>query len=139
LLQVLKAFRAGDPHFAIVTDELDTEIGFVTFEHVVETLFGPIEDEFAKKSPSWQRLANGAVGGAGSLSLLSLEDALGRQMPLAEVNSIGGLLQERLGRLPAPGERIRFPGFDVEVVRMAGPRIDYVRVTPARHDGRGEA
>jgi CBS domain containing-hemolysin-like protein len=130
LLKVLKAFRTGDPHFGIVTDTLGTEIGFVTFEHVIEALFGPIEDEFAKKSPSWQRAGDGSVSGAGSLSLLSLEDAIGKPTPSVDVNSIGGLVQERLGRLPRQGERIRFAHFEVEVLQMAGPKIELVRVTP---------
>jgi CBS domain containing-hemolysin-like protein len=130
LLKVLKAFRAGDPHFAIVTDALGTEIGFVTFEHVIETLFGPIEDEFAKQSPSWQRSGDGSVTGAGSLSLLSLEDALGKAAPEVDVNSVGGLVMERLGRVPAPGERVRFEDFEVEVLEMHGPRIERVRVRP---------
>ncbi len=128
LLRVLKAFRTGDPHFAIVTDSRGTEIGFVTFEHVIEALFGPIEDEFARKSPSWQRAGDGSLTGTGSLSLLSLEEAIGRPMPAVDVNSVGGLVMERLGRLPAQGERVRFEGFEVEVVTMNGPRIELVRV-----------
>ena len=130
LPRVLAAFRAGDPHFAIVTNAHGTEIGFVTFEHVVEALFGPVEDEFAKKSPAWQRSGDGSVTGVGSLSLLSLEDALGRRAPEVDVNSVGGLVIERLGRLPTPGERVRFPDFELEVLSMDGPRIDRVRVRP---------
>ena len=34
------------------------------------------------------------------------------------------------GRLPRQGERVRFPEFEVEVVAMAGPRIEVVRVRP---------
>jgi CBS domain containing-hemolysin-like protein len=130
LLKVLKAFREGDPHFGIVTDQRGTEIGFVTFEHVIEALFGPIEDEFAKKAPSWQPSGDGSVSGAGSLSLLSLEDAIGKPIPVVDVNSVGGLVQERLGRLPVKGERVRFPDFEVEVLEMLGPRIHLVRVWP---------
>jgi len=130
LPRVLTAFRSGDPHFAIVTNAHGTEIGFVTFEHVVEALFGPVEDEFAKKSPAWLKSGDGSVSGAGSLSLLSLEDALARRVPDVEVNSVGGLVIERLGRLPTAGERVRFPEFEVEVLSMDGPRIERVRVRP---------
>jgi CBS domain containing-hemolysin-like protein len=130
LLKVLKAFRSGDPHFGIVTDERGTEFGFVTFEHVIEALFGPIEDEFAKKAPSWQQAGDGSVSGAGSLSLLSLEQAIGRPIPAVDVNSVGGLVQEKLGRLPRQGERVRFPDFEIEVLEMVGPRIEQVRVRP---------
>ena len=139
LLKVLKAFREGDPHFGIVTDERGTEIGFVTFEHVIEALFGPIEDEFAKKTPSWQQSGDGSVSGAGSLSLLSLEDAIGKPIPIVDVNSVGGLVQERLGRLPVQGERVRFPDFEVEVLEMRGPRIDLVRVWPLESGTSGDS
>ena len=130
LLKALKAFRAGDPHFGIVTDGLGTEIGFVTFEHVIEALFGPIEDEFGKQSPSWQRSGDGSVTGPGSLSLLSLEDVIARPTPVVDANSVGGLVMEKLGRLPQAGERVRFPEFEVEVLEMDGPRIERVRVRP---------
>jgi CBS domain containing-hemolysin-like protein len=128
LESVLDAFRRGDPHFGIVTDPLETEIGFLTFEHVVESLFGPVQDEFAKPSLSWRRDADGSVTGAASLSILSLETELGVVAPTVEANSVGGLVIETLGRLPAPGERLRFDDFDIEVLSTHGPRIDEVRV-----------
>jgi len=126
----LAAFRRGDPHFAIATDTLGTEIGFLTFEHVVEALFGPVEDEFSKTSPAWQRADDGSLTGAGSMSLLSLEEALGVLAPEVNVNSVGGLITETLGRIPVAGERIAFPEFDIEVLAMDGPRIDKVQVSP---------
>ena len=135
LKTVLAAFRRGDPHFAIVTDALGTEIGFVTFEHVVETLFGPVEDEFSKASPVWQRAGDGSLTGAGSLSLLSLEQTLGVEAPLVDANSVGGLVIETLGRIPAAGERVAFPEFDLEVLSVDGPRIHTVRVVPRAYTG----
>ncbi len=74
------------------------------------------------------------MSGAGSLSLLSLEDALGCRMPDVEVNSIGGLVIERLGRLPSAGERVRFPEFEVEILSIDGPRIERVRVRPVERE-----
>jgi CBS domain containing-hemolysin-like protein len=73
-------------------------------------------------------MGDGSVTGAGSLSLLSLEETIGRPAPAVEVNSVGGLVLERLGRLPRQGERVRFPEFEVEVIEMNGPRIELVRV-----------
>jgi CBS domain containing-hemolysin-like protein len=130
LESALAAFRRGDPHFAIVTDPLGTEIGFLTFEHIVEALFGPVEDEFSKTSPAWLRAENGSLTGAGSMSLLSVEEALGVLTPEVDANSVGGLVTETLGRIPVAGERISFPDFEIEVLAMDGPRIDSVRVSP---------
>ena len=130
LESALTAFRRGDPHFAIVVDALGTEIGFMTFEHVVETLFGPVEDEFSKTGPSWQRREDGSLSGAGRLSIFSLEEALGVLAPEVDANSVGGLVTETLGRIPALGERVAFGQFEIEVLSMDGPRIDQVKVTP---------
>jgi CBS domain containing-hemolysin-like protein len=128
LEDVLAAFRRGDPHFGIVVDLLETEIGFLTFEHVVESLFGPVEDEFAKGSLAWTRNADGSLTGVASLSILSLEGELNVLAPEVEANSVGGLLTETLGRIPEPGERVAFTDFDIEVISVEGPRIVEVRV-----------
>ena len=130
LQAILANFRRGDPHFAIVTDVRGTEIGFLTFEHIVEALFGPVEDEFRKSSPAWLRAADGSLTGAGSLSILSLEEALGVVAPEVDANSVGGLVLERLGRLPEPGERVACPDFDIVVLEMDGPRIARLQVAP---------
>jgi CBS domain containing-hemolysin-like protein len=127
---ILTAFRRGDPHFAIVTDPLGTEIGFLSFEHIVEALFGPVEDEFSKTSPSWQREADGSLTGAGSLSILSLEETLGVIAPEVDANSVGGLVIDRLARIPVAGDRVAYPDFDIEVLLMDGPRIARLRVRP---------
>ena len=127
---ILTAFRRGDPHFAIVTDPLGTEIGFLSFEHIVEALFGPVEDEFSKTSPSWQREADGSLTGPGSLSILSLEETLGVIAPEVDANSVGGLVIDRLARIPVAGDRVAYPDFDIEVLLMDGPRIARLRVRP---------
>jgi CBS domain containing-hemolysin-like protein len=130
LSELIGEFRKGAPHLAIVTDRLGNEIGFVTFELVIEALLGPVQDEFTKVEPRWVRGEDASLTGPGSLSLFSLEDALGRPVPVVEANSVAGLLIEQLGRIPAPGEVVRFPGFEIEVLSVVGPRVENVRVRP---------
>lgn len=130
LAELLTAFRHGSPHLAIVIDEHGHEIGFVTFEHLIAAILGPVEDEFAKGADTWDRAEDGSITGQASWSLFSLEDALGMSMPEVDVNSVGGLVLEQLGRLPATGERVAFPGFSIEILEMNGPRIGRVRVKP---------
>jgi CBS domain containing-hemolysin-like protein len=130
ILELLAKFRAGMPHLAAVEDDVGTIIGFVTFEHVLETLIGPIEDEFRKDLTDWQRRPDGTLVGRGSLSIVSLEHALGREIDFQEANSIGGMVQWALGRLPQAGDRVEFEGFSAEVVSMRGTRIHMVRIRP---------
>jgi CBS domain containing-hemolysin-like protein len=126
---LLNAFRMGS-HLAIVIDEHGHEIGFVTFEHVIEAMIGPVEDEFTKRLDTWRAAPDGSVTGHGSLSLLSLEDALAVPLPEVDANSVGGLVLEQLGRLPAAGERVAVEGFEIEILEMQGTRIGQVRVRP---------
>jgi CBS domain containing-hemolysin-like protein len=126
--QLLAAFRQDSTHFALVTDAHDNEIGFVTFEHLIEAILGPVEDEFSKADQTWKRAEDGSLIGHASLSLLSLEDALERPVPEVNANSVGGLVLEQLGRLPMAGERVSFPNFEIEIVAVNGPRIEQVRV-----------
>jgi CBS domain containing-hemolysin-like protein len=130
LAELLTAFRHGSPHLAIVIDEHGHEIGFVTFEHLIEAILGPVEDEFAKRADTWERGEDGSLMGQASWSLFSLEDALGTPMPEVDANSVGGLVLEQLGRLPTTSEHVTFPGFSIEILEMNGPRIGRVRVKP---------
>jgi CBS domain containing-hemolysin-like protein len=128
---LLAKFRQGSAHFALATDAFGSETGFVTFEHVIEAFLGPVDDEFHKEAPQWEIEAGGSITGPASLSLLSLEDALGTTVPTVDANSVGGLVIEKLGRIPAPGERVSFESFEVEILSVDGPRIDRVRVRKA--------
>jgi len=91
-----------------------------------------VEDEFSKASPVWQRAGDGSLTGAGSLSLLSLEQTLGVEAPLVDANSVGGLVIETLGAFRPPASAVAFPEFDLEVLSVDGPRIHTVRVVPTR-------
>ena len=41
--------------------------------------------------------------------------------------TLGGLIMERLGRIPEKGARLRYQGWDLEITRMDRRRIDEVR------------
>jgi CBS domain containing-hemolysin-like protein len=137
-VDILKAFRGGSPHFAIVVDEYGTVEGFVTMDHILEVLMGTVQDEFAHRRPGWMRLPEGGFLGNGSLSIYSLQRLLGIEMPELEdldVNSVGGLVMHELERIPAPGDVARFPKFEIEVREMKGARIARVAVRPTAPAG----
>ncbi|HLT89888.1 MAG TPA: hemolysin family protein [Woeseiaceae bacterium] len=128
---VLKEFQQGYPHLAIVVDEYGTVEGFLTLDHVVEVLLGTIQDEFRHRRPDWKREPDGSWVGHGSLSVWSLERLLDVDLSrFSEVNSVGGLVMDQLERIPKPGERVAFDGFEIEVREMEGPRIVTVAVIP---------
>ncbi len=130
-MELLAHFRSGQPHFALVVDELGTITGFVTLDHVLEALLGKIPDEFRHRHRDWQEQEDGSWIGSGSLSIYSLEQVLDRDIDEAgDADSIGGLLMQRLDRLPEQGERVGFRDFDVLVLQRDGPRIASLQVFP---------
>jgi CBS domain containing-hemolysin-like protein len=129
-LDLLRMFREGQPHFAVVDDDLGTIVGFVTMDHLIAALVGDVQDEFKRAQAAWSKQADGSYLGDGKLSLYSLELLLGRAIEVEEVDSVGGLVMWRLGRVPGKGDRVAFEGFEVMVREMRGPRISQVQVFP---------
>ncbi|MBM9890262.1 MULTISPECIES: hemolysin family protein [Deefgea] len=132
VLDLFSRFRQGAPHFAIVTyaDEAQP-MGFVTLDNLMAALVGEIRDEFRQSRNDWLEQDDGALLGKGSLSLYSLGRMLGREIDHPEAETVGGLIQWKLGNLPVEGERIEFDGFTIVVKKMNGPRIVLVKVMPA--------
>lgn len=125
---ILQKFRDGAPHFAIVSDEYGALVGFITLDHVLESLLGPINDEFRHRRPAWKRQADGSWTGDGALPIFSLERLLDVEIDAHDVNSVGGLLIRKLDRIPVPGDVCRFDGFEVEVQSVDGATIGKVTV-----------
>jgi CBS domain containing-hemolysin-like protein len=130
VLELFRRFRDGAPHFAIVAYGDELPLGFVTLDNLLAALVGEIRDEFRQSRNDWMRQDDGALLGKGSLPLYSLGRALGMDIDHAEAETVGGLVQWKLGDLPVEGERVEFAGFDVVVKKMNGPRIVMVKVIP---------
>ncbi|HEX7025690.1 MAG TPA: hemolysin family protein, partial [Gammaproteobacteria bacterium] len=118
-MDILKSFQQGFIHFAIVGDEYGTVSGFVTLDHILEALVGSFRDEFSHRKLDWHPQTDGSFVGHGSLSIYSLERLLNIEVStFPEVNSVGGLVMDKLERIPDVGEKVRFDEFEVEVREM---------------------
>lgn len=128
-MKMFRRFKRGYPHLAAVTDDIGSIIGFITFDHILRAAFGEVQDEFRRAREGWAGKGDGVFEGKGSLSIYSLELLLGRALAEESVDSVSGLLMQRLDRVPEPGEMVEFDGFSIEVLEMSGPRLERVRVT----------
>lgn len=128
--ELFRRFRQGAPHFAVVSFEHGHPLGYVTLDNLLGALVGEIRDEFRQARNEWSKLDDGSLIGKGSLPIFTLERVLGIDIEESGVDSIGGLIMQRLGNIPEEGQRINFPQFDVVVKKMSGPRIILVRVMP---------
>jgi len=130
--RLFRRFRRGLPHLALVTDELGTVTGFITLEHILEAIFGRIQDEFKRERDDWVEVAPRSFEGPGWLPLYTLERLLGRDIESTRADTIGGLVMQTLDRLPLQNDSLAIDGLQIEVLEVAGPRIERLRVSDQR-------
>jgi CBS domain containing-hemolysin-like protein len=128
-MKMFRRFKRGYPHLAAVTDDIGSVIGFITFDHILRAAFGDVQDEFRRAREGWRPRGDNVFEGKGSLSIYSLERLLGHELEEENVDSISGLLMQKLDRVPQVGEIVGFEGFSIEVLEMSGPRLELVRLT----------
>ncbi|MBN8629777.1 MAG: HlyC/CorC family transporter [Rhodobacterales bacterium] len=131
LLQKMQKERV---HMALVIDEYGGVDGLVTIEDLIETVIGEIEDEHDEvEGALWKEEKPGVILAQSTAPLEEIEAALG--MPLRageedeEIDTLGGLVFLRSGRVPARGEVIGHEsGVQFEIVDADPRRIKRLRV-----------
>jgi len=127
---LLRQMRSERTHIAIVVDEYGGTSGLVTFEDVVEEVVGEIEDEFERaKAEKIKPVGEGVFIVDGRTPLEEIAERIGVNLNRKiGVETIGGLVVLKLGRIPKPGERVRANGLSIEVVEADARRVRRVRL-----------
>ena len=127
---MLREMQDSKFHMAIVVDEYGGTAGLVTLEDLIEELVGEIVDEFDVEEPGVERLAGGGIVVTGRMPLDDAADLLGTELPEGGWDTVGGLLLDMAGRVPAEGESVTVDGFRLVAERVQGRRIARVRIEP---------
>lgn len=137
---LLREFRQNRNHMAIVIDEYGGVAGLVTIEDVLEEIVGEIDDEYDEAPTLMTRIeAQGSTVVPASLHHDEVEDATGFEMPEGEYETLAGLVLDRLGHIPEPGEMVSVDGWRLEVVAMDRLRIATVRIVAPPPDVEAES
>ncbi|MBN2345558.1 MAG: HlyC/CorC family transporter [Candidatus Aminicenantes bacterium] len=133
ILELLKEMQKTKQKFAIVSDEFGAVVGVVSMEDIIEEIVGDIKDEYDDDSEPIMRDAHGWTV-RGDVTIYELNEALGIEIDDKEdYQTVAGLISCKLGKVPAPQDRISLEGFVLEVKEMEKNRIKAVRVY---HEGR---
>jgi CBS domain containing-hemolysin-like protein len=156
--ELLKEMQAARNHMAIVVDEYGGTSGVVTIEDILEEIVGEITDEYdTDEVPDIQQIDEHTRRLSARLPVEDLEDlypALGEPdgpNPLAEalaeadVDTVGGLLAQRLGKVPLPGAeaevaglRLRAEGGKDARGRLRITSVLVEEIEPEERDGAGD-
>jgi CBS domain containing-hemolysin-like protein len=128
--ELLREMRTKQFHMAIVIDEYGGTSGLVTLEDLLEEIVGEIADEYDVELPAVERLGDGSARVRGSTPIDVVSEELGKDLPDAEWDTVGGLILNLLGHVPDEGEVVRFEDLEFRAERVQGHRIVSVRITP---------
>ena len=128
---LMREMQHEGAHMVIVVDEYGNTAGLVTMEDLVEVILGEIRDEHEPDSDVTEE-PDGAYVVAGTFDLDRFKQLLDF-VPEEEIESttVGGLVTEWLGRVPAPGEVIDRDGVQIEVLASDELRVEKVRARKA--------
>ena len=126
-LEALRQGQAAHEAMATVTNEFGGTEGIVTIEDLIEEIVGEIYDESDRDVRSVEREHDGSLLLPDSFPMHDLED-LEVDLPEGEYSTVAGLVLQRLGHLPGPGESINVNGWQLDVVAVKGRAIDGVRL-----------
>ncbi len=129
--KLLIAFRHRRYHMAIVLDEFGGTAGVVTLEDLVEEVVGEVRDEFDQENEPLIQIAAGELEVSGDYLLKDLADYvyLGEIEKLPDVDTIGGLIMAKLGRVPQPGDEVSLENqVKLTVLAVSGLAVARTRV-----------
>jgi len=129
--ELMREMQGSRMHMAIVIDEYGGTAGLVTLEDIIEELVGEIVDEYDEEQPLIEDLGSDRFRVSGRLPIDALTELVGSGLPDGDWDTVGGLLFDLMGHVPADGESVRSNGHVMTAERVDGRRIDVVLIEPA--------
>ena len=130
--ELLREMQAQRTHVAVVIEEYGGTAGLVTIEDVLEEIVGEIDDEYDRAGQPVEWLEDGSVRVSSRMNIEELGDLFDIELSDDDVDSVGGLLAKRLGRVPIPGASAEVAGLALQAESASGRRnrIGTVLVRP---------
>ena len=103
LTGLLKEMQVSHNHMAVV-NEYGGTAGLLTIEDILEEIVGEITDESdTDQRPPIEHLGDGTVRVISRLPVIDLGELFEVDLSDTDVETVGGLLAQQLGRVPVPG------------------------------------
>ena len=130
-ITLLKSFLSHPQGMALVVDEHGGLEGAVTLSDLVEEIISdavPRADARLYIEP----IGDGRLLANGNARLEDIAEELGTRFEEEGIDTIGGLIFNRLGQLPKPGQELRIAELRITVRRMSRKRVEEVLLVRER-------
>ena len=131
---LLREFKEGRNHLALVIDEYDELAGLITIEDVLEQIVGNIEDEHDDHDENIKKRAGEIYAVKAITPLDQFNDFFKTQIDDGNSESLGGYVANSLGHVPIVGEEVEAENWMIKVLQATDRRADLFQVSPIQAD-----
>lgn len=129
--RAIEQLTGADQSVALVADEFGNVDGMVALGDVLEFMAGPLPDDRRQRRREPRRLDSGRWQVPGHYSVaMAREDPLGLSVTRTNAETLGGLIAERLQRIPERLDAVELPNAVLRVASMSGRRVTSVEIEP---------
>jgi CBS domain containing-hemolysin-like protein len=127
--EVWERLDEEESYLAIVIDEYGGTAGLITREDLLEEVFGELQDEFDQELALIAPAGAGRTTVRGDILISSLNDRLEINLPHDEYHTVGGLVMDRLGRIPQVGDEVEIGDIRLRVRGVEHHSVTLVTVS----------
>ena len=131
---LLTEFKTKKIHMAIVVDEYGGTSGIITLEDVIEEIFGELRDEFDEEDNLFSKLDENTYVFDSKINLqdfyraINLKDTSSFDQVSSEIETLGGLLIEKIKKIPRVGQIIYHDNYKFIIEIVDNKRIKQVKL-----------
>ena len=131
---LLTEFKTKKIHMAIVVDEYGGTSGIITLEDVIEEIFGELSDEFDEEDNLFSKLDENTYVFDSKINLqdfyraINLKDTSSFDQVSLEIETLGGLLIEKIKKIPRVGQIIYHDNYKFIIEIVDKKRIKQVKL-----------
>lgn len=130
VIELLREMQKAGLHFAVAIDEHGGTAGIVTIEDVVAELVGEVTNE-GERRPDDIRVVDGKLLVAATTNVDELAEHLETEFPDGDFHTVGGLVIDAAGRIPAVGEVVTVGDYQIQIVSGSRRRVRTVEILGA--------
>ena len=119
---------------ALIVDEYGGTSGIVTMEDIIEEIFGEIQDEHDDEYLIEDQVDENNFLFSARHEIDYLNEKYKLDLPVAEYDTLGGLIFEYYKDIPKINEVVKILSFEFTIVSMEKNRIDKVKLTKLKND-----
>lgn len=133
--QVMERFKETKKHSCFIVDEYGSLQGMITLNDILEAIVGDIpqtgiEDYEIMEREDGTFLVDAQIPFYDFLARFDKADWASEEE--YSFDTLAGCVLHELERIPQTGDKLKWRGFDIEVIDMDGHRIDKVLVKPSQ-------